>query len=57
MASLWGRATRMVATEELLKKALLVQKRFLDYRNRCWVQRAKEVVLEAAYGASIGGAW
>ena len=56
VASLWCRASRM-PQDELLKKALLEQKRLMDGRKRCWLQRVSNLITQTEVGGQLWREW
>ena len=43
--------------DELLKKALVVQRRLLATRKQCWLQRVQELLQESAFGVKVWKEW
>ena len=56
VACLWCRVSRM-PTDELLKKALLVQKRLWDERKRCWLQNVENTITQTDVGRRLWREW
>ena len=56
VVSLWTRAARM-PMEELLKKALIVQRHLLANRKSCWLMRVEDILKQSSFGMKVWKEW